>query len=314
MLCDELTLYDQTCRKLYSLLAGRLPNKADLEATVTAYAYWVCTIVQRHRTAWETTIQDYAKRAVRDAENEIEAEQRELDRLRTALRAVRVNSWLLDIGAGWGRLSAVCDSLGWQTVSLEPSRLGTLLMQRSGHRRIVQATGEALPFPAAMFSTVLVGWVLHHDAPDLDAGLILREAARVAEPGGCLVSIEPLSDGFDRLKWLQLLSTAGFSVDCSEDFYTMPQSSGDVKQYALAVGTRLMNRHQWQCSRRIPKWDFLWGSTPNTSMSDSIGISSHPPHRQAPNRPAVQPTSLIRRLSQIGYLEGGQINVNFHPV
>jgi SAM-dependent methyltransferase len=238
MLFDELTLYDQARLKLHSLLADRLPEKASVEATAAAYAYWVCTVVRRHHAEWDTAIHDYAERAARDADHEIEAEQHELERLRTVLRAVHANSWLLDIGAGWGRLSAVCDSLGWQTVSLEPFRLGTLLMQRNGRSRIVQATGEALPFPPAMFSTVLIGWVLHHDAPDLDAGRIVREAARVTAPGGCLVSIEPLSEEFDRSQWLGLLSAAGFSVNCAEDFYTMPQSSGDVEQYALAVGTK----------------------------------------------------------------------------
>ena len=85
-------------------------------------------------------------------------------------------------------------------------------MRRSGRRRIVQVTGETLPFPAATFAAVLIGWVLHHDAPDLDAARILREAARVTLPGGRLISIEPLSDEFDRSKWLGLLDAAGFVV------------------------------------------------------------------------------------------------------
>ena len=52
----------------------------------TAYAYWVCTIVRRHKADWEATVHDYAERAIRDAAMESEAEQRELDRLAAALR------------------------------------------------------------------------------------------------------------------------------------------------------------------------------------------------------------------------------------
>jgi SAM-dependent methyltransferase len=169
---------------------------------------------------------------------ESEAEQRELDRLSAALRTTNATGKLLDIGAGWGRLSEMCDSLRWQTFSLEPTALGTHLLRRHGHDRTVQATGEFLPFPAATFPAVLIGWVLHHDAPDLDAARMMHEAARVTAPGGCLISIEPLSDEFDRAKWLGLLDAAGFVVNRAEDFYSMPQANGETKCYALAVGVR----------------------------------------------------------------------------
>jgi SAM-dependent methyltransferase len=238
MSLDELALYDQTRLKLHGLLADRLPNDVDVDAMTTAYAYWVCTIVRRHQADWEATVHNYAERAVRDAMRENEAEQRELDRLAAALRTTHATGKLLDIGAGWGRLSEVCNSLGWQTFSLEPTALGTHLLRRHGHARTVQATGEVLPFPAATFPAVLIGWVLHHDAPDLDAARMMHEAARVTAPGGCLISIEPLSAEFDRAKWLWLLDAAGFAVRSAEDFYTMPQASGGTEQYALAVGVR----------------------------------------------------------------------------
>ncbi len=109
---DELALYDQTCLKLREIFAGQLPEDVNVETTTTAYAYWVCTIVRRHHADWEATIYDYAECAVRDAVQESEAEQRELDRLLAALRTTRATGKLLDIGAGWGRLSGVCDALG----------------------------------------------------------------------------------------------------------------------------------------------------------------------------------------------------------
>ena len=238
MSLDELALYDQTRLKLHDLLANRLPSNVDVDAMTTAYAYWVCTIVRRHQADWEATVHDYAERAVRDATRESEAEQRELDRLSAALRTTTAIGKLLDIGAGWGRLSEVCDSLGWQTFSLEPTTLGAHLLRRHGHDRTIQATGEFLPFPAATFPAVLIGWVLHHDAHDLDAARMMHEAARVTARDGYLISIEPLSDEFDRAKWLGLLDAAGFAVNRAEDFYTMPRSRGGTEQYALAVGVR----------------------------------------------------------------------------
>jgi hypothetical protein len=85
---------------------------------------------------------------------------------------------------------------------------------------------------------VLVGWVLHHDAPDLDAARIVREVARVVTPGGQVLSIEPLSADFDLDKWTRLLNDAGFRVGDNHEFFKMPDGHGAMERYTLAVASR----------------------------------------------------------------------------
>jgi hypothetical protein len=50
---DDIEQYDLTRRRLRAELADRLPAGADLEATLTAYAYWVCSVVQKRGADWE---------------------------------------------------------------------------------------------------------------------------------------------------------------------------------------------------------------------------------------------------------------------
>jgi len=95
-------------------------------------------------------------------------------------------------------------------------------MRRSGLRQVICSVGEALPFASATFATAVIGWVLHHDAPDLDAMGIVREAARVVGPGGRLLSVEPLDGRFDVDKWMRLLHSAGFAVEGVQEFFQMP--------------------------------------------------------------------------------------------
>ena len=139
---------------------------------------------------------------------ETEAEQAEFALLGHTLRNVAGDGPLLDVGAGWGRLAPLYDEAGMAAVYVEPAALGTRLMSRNGLRRVVAAVGEALPFPAATFRVVLIGWVLHHRSPDLDAAGILREAVRVLAPGGWLFSIEPIMPGFGIELWREMLAQA----------------------------------------------------------------------------------------------------------
>lgn len=47
-----------------------------------------------------------------------------------------------------------------------------------------------------MFHTALIGWVLHHDADDVNTSQLLHEVARVTAPGGLLLSIAPCAVGW----------------------------------------------------------------------------------------------------------------------
>ena len=233
---DELILYERTRERLREALAGQLPGEADLESTLTAYAYWVCTTASTRNADWEATLRDYADIALRRAADESETERREVALLRREL--VRAHGPVLDVGAGWGRLAPLYDELGLRAVYVEPATLGTQLMRRDGLSRIVRCVGEALPFADGTFPTTVIGWVLHHDSSDLDAASIVHQIARVTAPGGILLSVEPLGAGFDQEKWTGLLTGAGFEVNSVERFFETETSRGEIEHHALAVGTR----------------------------------------------------------------------------
>ncbi len=235
---DELTRYDLTRRRLRDALAGQLSVKADLESTVTTYAYWVCTAVSERGADWEMTLRDYIGRALREAVRETEADLREFALLRRMLRVVPGPGPVLDVGAGWGRLAPLYDELSLRAVYVEPAGLGVQLLRRNRPDQVVRSVGEALPFPSAVFPAALIGWVLHHHSSDLDAAGILREVARVLVAGGWLFSIEPLGAGFDMEQWRELLAQSEVNVElCStEEFFQMPDARGGVERYTLVLG------------------------------------------------------------------------------
>jgi len=235
-LADELILYDRTRERLWEALSGQLPGDVDLESTLTAYAYWVCTTVSKRGADWEATLRDYANIALRRAARESEAERREVALLRPEL--ARGRGLVLDVGAGWGRLAPLYDELGLRAIYVEPATLGTQLMKRSSLDRIVCSMGEALPFADGTFPTVVIGWVLHHNSAHLDAAGIACQAARVTAPGGTLLSVEPLRAEFGQEKWTGLLTKAGFEVNSVEKFFETESSRGEIEHHALAVGTR----------------------------------------------------------------------------
>ncbi len=235
---DELAFFDLTRRRLRDILAGRLSDSTDIEGTLDSYAYWVCSDYCK-RGGWEATLREYAQMAIRDAARDTEAEQREVASLKRALIHSQASALpVLDIGAGWGRMARVYDELQLRTVYLEPMTLGALLMRRSHIDRVVISKGEALPFASRTFAVSVIGWVLHHRSPTLDAVAIAREAARVTVGGGRLLSVEPLSARFDMTTWRGLLEGAGWMVDEVEEFCEMPNQSDETEHYVLVVATR----------------------------------------------------------------------------
>ena len=152
---DELTLYKRTRQRLREALAGQLPGDVDLEGTLTAYAYWVCTAVSKRGADWGATLHNYTDVALRRAADESEAERREVALLRCEL--MRARGPVLDVGAGWGRLARLYDELGLQAVFAEPAMLGVQLMRRAGLGRIVRCVGEALPLADGAFPTLVIG-------------------------------------------------------------------------------------------------------------------------------------------------------------
>ncbi len=93
---NELVLYDRTRKRLREALAGRLPATVDLEGTLTAYAYWVCTTISKRGVDWEKLLREYTGIAQRRAADDSEAERRELALLRREL--AQAHGPVLDVG------------------------------------------------------------------------------------------------------------------------------------------------------------------------------------------------------------------------
>ncbi len=233
---DELALYDAARAELRDRLAGRFPAGFDLEGAVISYAYWVCTVMRKPGKDWESTLQEYVERAARDALLEAEAEEIETALVRREL--ARCAGPLLDVGAGWGRFGALYAACGLEAVFAEPSDLGCRLLRRSGAAHVSCCLGQALSFPDRAFRSALIGWVLHHNAPDVPAAAILGEVARVMPPAGRLVSIEPLSSDFDASSWRGLVEAAGFDVEKQEGFFDLSLPGKKSEQYAFLTAVR----------------------------------------------------------------------------
>lgn len=233
---NELALYDKTRDELRQRLSSRFPADFDLENTITAYAYWVCTVMRNHGKEWESTVQKYADLALRDAllENEAEIIERELLQRELAHCA----GPLVEIGAGWGRFGAIYAACGLEAVYVEPADLGCRLLRRNALSRSTRCLGQALCFPDGAFQSAVIGWVLHHDAPDVPAGAILGEISRVLSSSGKMLSVEPLSDDFDAQKWRDLVESAGFVVEKLENFFEVSSPGKKKEQYACLTAIR----------------------------------------------------------------------------
>ncbi len=238
MMHDPLALYDLTCERLRVAVTDRLPDGVDAEAFCAETAYWICLSVTARGEGWEAMFHKYTDAAMLAwAAEDAASERCELDLIRREL--ARARGPVLDVGAGWGRMAALYAQAGLTAYYAEPAALGARLMRRAGMSRAVGARGEALPFPAGAFQTTVIGWVLHHDAGDVDAARLLRESARVTAPGGLLLSVEPLDERFSQAKWLSLLADAGFAARRIETFYERAKSRGNVSRHTLLAGARL---------------------------------------------------------------------------
>jgi SAM-dependent methyltransferase len=233
---DELDLYDATRIELGNRLTDRFPAEFNLENTVTAYAYWVCTVMRNQGKDWASTVQKYVDLALSDALLEAQAEEIEVDWLRRELD--RCAGPLLDVGAGWGRFGSLYAACGLEAIYAEPTDLGCRLLRRNALPHSIRCLGQSLCFPGSVFLSVVIAWVLHHDAPDVPAVAILNEIARVTAPSGRLLSIEPLSDEFDASKWRALIESAGFKVEKLESFFDLSTSGKKSEQYAFLTAIR----------------------------------------------------------------------------
>jgi SAM-dependent methyltransferase len=100
----------------------------------------------------------------------------------------------LDLGAGNGILAYALAADGWKVTAVEPDpselvgagAIRALSKETGVAIEVVEAFGEAVPMDAAGYDVVVARQVLHH-ANDL--GQFCREMARLARPGGLVVTL-----------------------------------------------------------------------------------------------------------------------------
>ena len=96
---------------------------------------------------------------------------------------------VLDVATGTGLVARAAAELtgGSGVIGLDPSRGMLDEARRAGSVPLVQARGEALPFPDARFDALSMGYALRH-VSDLFAAF--REYHRVLRPGGRVLILE----------------------------------------------------------------------------------------------------------------------------
>ncbi len=119
----------------------------------------------------------------------------------------RLRSPLLDVGAGSGTISTRCTRItDLRAVYTEPTASAAVCCDEM--LCLIHAlprAGAHVFRVGAVSNSAIIGWVLHHDAPDVPADAILGEICGSASPSGRLISIEPLPGDFDAQKWRSLV-------------------------------------------------------------------------------------------------------------
>jgi SAM-dependent methyltransferase len=139
----------------------------------------------------------------------------DLPAFRALLRAVEARLYqdflpleepVLDVGCGDGHFASVAFSQKL-TSGLDPAA-GVLheALERGAYRVLLQAWGDALPYPDAHFATVISNSVLEH-IPGVEA--VLAEVGRVLRPDGRFIFCVPSDHFTDLLLFTQLFRRLG---------------------------------------------------------------------------------------------------------
>lgn len=102
---------------------------------------------------------------------------------------------ILEIGCGRGALLNALAELGAKVAGIDPDQAALAEARRAAPTAILrQAGAESLPFvDAAMHAAIFVNSLHHVPIPGMTGAL--AEAARIVEPGGDVIVVEPLPEG-----------------------------------------------------------------------------------------------------------------------
>jgi len=135
--------------------------------------------------------------------DDVAYERERLTRLELALGRSVAGARLLNVGCGTGGFNELARRAGADAWGVDASSEAVTIAALRVPRRILCATAEELPFPAARFDVVYCYSTLEHVA---DAGRAVREMARVLRPGGALYIHTPnrwtCFEGHYKLFWL----------------------------------------------------------------------------------------------------------------
>lgn len=148
---------------------------------------------------------------------------------------------VLDMPGGNGIATYAFANSGFDVTAIEPDgsdmvgrgAIRYVLEQTGLQARIVDAWGEAMPFPDASFDLVFVRQGLHH-ASDLKS--MLAEIARVLRPGGALLACrEHVVDNYRGSLKAFLASQADHQLYGGENAFTLPDYRDAITLAGLTI-------------------------------------------------------------------------------
>ncbi len=171
-----------------------------------------------------------------------------------ALARLRADDRLLDLACGTGDILFASAERVRFAAGLDLTHRMLQLARRKGRAPLVTADMLSLPFPAAAFTVVTVGYGLRN-VPDLHAAI--REIHRVLSPGGRLLALDfnrPSHPAIRRVYLLYLTivgSSLGLLLHGDPDTYRyIPES---IRNYPGATGVAtLLSKSGFADVRAIP--------------------------------------------------------------
>jgi ubiquinone/menaquinone biosynthesis C-methylase UbiE len=165
-----------------------------------------------------------------------------------AFGGVKAGTLCLDVGAGKGRASRPLLAAGARVVLLERdgARLAEAAAALAGPASFVRGDARSLPFAAGTFDAVVIRALVHHLE---DPAHALREAARVARPGGTVLLVDKLGpddiQARARRNALERLRHSGHVWSWSERELRTLAESARLEVEAFAPWSETRDAEEW---------------------------------------------------------------------